>query len=1087
MNIQFVSASAGSGKTHHVVNSIEQALISGACRPGGLIATTFTVKAAQELRERIRRRLYEKQNALAERIDEGLIGTVHSVCGQLLERFAFEAGISPRVEIVVEEQAAALLAQSIESVADFGTLQSLQQIATRLGQHDRKFRFNWKSQVRDIVRAVQVNDLAPAVLTAMAEQSVAELTGFLPSPAIDDLDNALLGALDTCIKRIGSSEDETKGTREYCEFLEESRRELERGGARWSTWVKLAKEKPTKASLAHAAPVQAVAARFESHPGLRDDIRQYTCMVFRLAERSIAEYRRLKEERGLLDFDDLEQRALHLLRDVPAVRECLRQELDLLVVDEFQDTSPIQLGLFMSLATCARQTLWVGDIKQAIYGFRYSDPELVNAVVAAVVKTGELAEPLGHSYRSVPDLVHLTNALFIPAFGEALHLPEAQIQLQPERSNLLQPALEFLDLSSGTVTKRENKPKKLKNEQFAAALTERVAQWLANPPRVEARNGIRSLEPRDIAVLCRTNDDAAEIAASLSARGLPVSLVQSGLFATPEGRLGLACLRRLADPQDTLATAEIIALQGTLAPEQWLEHRLNYLDQLRQKRASAEGHVADRWGADEPYTHPAIQAIERARQHLSAACPSEALDLALNAADAFATVTAWGPSSARVAERRANLESLRALSRKFEQVCEASHLAATIAGFLFWCDDLAENGQDAKGLDDQINAVHVGTYHKAKGLEWPMVVCTGFDDAPKSRLWGLAVVPSAPGKPFDINDPLANRRLRFWAWPFGGQSDGIPLSDRVDASSAGVEAARVASQEELRLLYVGLTRARDLLVLARDPARPTPWLDLLGANWLQPGDAQVSLPGGAAIPVTNVTTTPPQATPPQVAESQYAWFPPSVPHTERIVARLIPSQQPAIDSATIGRTIDLGARLPLAGACDEADLGDALHSILAAEFVQPDHPMRWKSAEQILHRFGLGSSLKVDDVLAAADRFRSVLGNEFQPKSVLVEVPFEFTNAAGQRAAGFLDLLLETEAGWIVIDHKSFLGRREDWNAKALSYSGQLSCYRNALLATGRRCAGTWIHFIARGGLLEVQWDSPQNTESFRTGVKRIS
>jgi ATP-dependent exoDNAse (exonuclease V) beta subunit len=115
-NITFISASAGSGKTHRITEVIEDRLSKGLCRPGGLVATTYTVKAAQELRERVRRHLYNSGHAaLAERLNESLMGTVHGVCGQLLERFAFEAGISPRIEILSEEDAASLLVQAIGS------------------------------------------------------------------------------------------------------------------------------------------------------------------------------------------------------------------------------------------------------------------------------------------------------------------------------------------------------------------------------------------------------------------------------------------------------------------------------------------------------------------------------------------------------------------------------------------------------------------------------------------------------------------------------------------------------------------------------------------------------------------------------------------------------------------------------------------------------------------------------------------------------------------------------------------------------------------------------------------------------------
>ena len=107
MKIQFISAGAGTGKTHRVTEIIATKLADGTCRPTGLVATTFTKKAAHELAERIRGRLFAQgKSGLAQRMEEALIGTVHGVCQRLLGRFAFEAGISPRLEVLGEGAAA---------------------------------------------------------------------------------------------------------------------------------------------------------------------------------------------------------------------------------------------------------------------------------------------------------------------------------------------------------------------------------------------------------------------------------------------------------------------------------------------------------------------------------------------------------------------------------------------------------------------------------------------------------------------------------------------------------------------------------------------------------------------------------------------------------------------------------------------------------------------------------------------------------------------------------------------------------------------------------------------------------------------
>jgi ATP-dependent exoDNAse (exonuclease V) beta subunit len=183
---------------------------------------------------------------------------------------------------------------------------------------------------------------------------------------------------------------------------------------------------------------------------------------------------------------------------------------------------------------------------------------------------------------------------------------------------------------------------------------------------------------------------------------------------------------------------------------------------------------------------------------------------------------------------------------------------------------------------------------------------------------------------------------------------------------------------------------------------------------------------------------------------------------------LVPSQQPKLESASVGRIIDLGARLSFTGHPNEADVGDAIHAILAAEFVQSDHPNRETTVRRILLGYGLESLIQVEDVLAMADRFRARLLAEFPPKSILVEAPFDCQNETGQRLVGFVDLLLETDQGWVVIDHKSFPGGKSAWETEAISYSGQLALYRAALESLGKQVAGTWVHFTVGGGLVEV-------------------
>ena len=1069
MNITFISASAGSGKTYRVVQEIHQRLESGACRPGGLIATTFTTKAAGELKERLRQKLYSAdQGLLAERLNEAAIGTVHSVCRQLLERFAFAAGISPKVEIITEEQAADLLGLAIEAASPAEDIAKLLKLADALGQKNREGVYESQFQVKKIIGAAQANDFKASQLAEMADESCAELLSLLSPATTENLDTALKVVLDLAIQEISKNGDTTKTTDDYVSLLKESLRRLADGNLVWSDWVKLTKNEPGAKSKVRASPVVAVASRYESHPRFQGQIKEYIQTVFAFAQRAMVKFTEFKKARGWLDFADLEQLAFHLLRDHAGIIAQLKEDLDLLVVDEFQDTSPIQLALFMQLANCAKETVWVGDVKQAIYGFRNSDPVLIDAVVKTVDIAGGLAEPLGDSYRSLPDLVQLTNNLFVPAFAASLNLPEKQVRLKavakpPQKT---QAAIEFLELSSGVLNKTNGAPKKLTVAQFWTTVADRVSKYFETKVPLQVRDraqGLwRDLEPRDVAILCRTNDEATAVARVLFTRGLSVNLEQTGLFATPEVRFARACLRRLADPQDSLATAEIIALSGSLPSEEWLAKRLDYLANYKKN----PGQVGDGWGVLSPHNHPIITALEEARPRLNVLTPLEALDLALALADAPAVVSAWGFNNGQASQRRANLEALRILCREYETTSAAGMRPATIAGFFWWCDEKTESGP--KGLDPEANAIHVGTYHGSKGLEWSVVVCTGMSTEPRPRVWDIVVEPRNLELPFDSQKPLDNRRVRFWPWPFGQSSTGIPMDDRATQSPRGLRAEQQALQEELRLLYVGLTRARDRVVLAWDSAQPQNWLEGLKASWLKPGQSGLVLPDGTCLPAEHIKIVPPTAQVVSTVVKQYAWFPAAKPNTSKLPAQLIPSHQPALPKAIAKEIIELGARVTLRGKCDEAQLGDALHAILAAEMIQPGHGNREATAARILKGFNVQTIVDIQDALAMVDRFQKCVAERFRPKSALVEVPFEYVNDAGQRVAGFMDLLLDTAAGWIVVDHKSFPGARKEWEAKALSYSGQLKHYRDALKSNGRQCAGLWIHFAVGGGLVEV-------------------
>ena len=1039
-NIEFISAGAGSGKTYRMTGCLYDELKNGVL-PERVIATTFTKKAANELVERVRQRLMaENEFDLAIGMGEALIGTVNSVCGQLLGRLAFAAGLPPVLDVIDEQPAALFFAQALEDAVDTEEVRVLNRLAARFGLDD------WKKTLHALVNQARANTIAPEALPEQAEHSLGELLAFFPEPLERDLDAELQAVVAAALTEIAGNGDETKGTADYVSLLRDTLRKLERGELPWSDWVKLSKASATKRSDPEAAKVRDVALFYDRHPALTAEIGEWVRRVYGIAGRAMDSYRRFKQERGLIDFIDQEELLLRLLEN-PAVAASLQGEIDLLLVDEFQDTSPIQLALFVRLAGLAKKAVWVGDVKQAIYGFRGCDPALMSAVVKAMEQEGRPVETLGTSRRSRPQLVELANALFVPAF--AGQLPAAQVKLTPHRTELLDDnALEFWHL--------EGKNKDLRAGALAAA----VQRLFASGRRVVDRNSgqPRPLRFRDVALLCRTHKNAAQYVAAISALGLPVSLGRAGLLATPEARLALACLRRLVNAGDTLASAEIVALHGTLAPEQWLQDRLEFL---------ANGGDSRRWRLEGDNPHPALVALEQLRPELPVLSPAEVLERALLLAEVEHAVVAWGLTEFAVSQRLTNLETLRALARRFEDACRRTRSAATVPGLLFWLEDLAEEELDEREQDNSADAIQVLTHHGAKGLEWPAVICADLDAAIRPGVWGVTALSETPV--VDIAEPLAGRRLRYWPWPFGKQSAGISLNDRILNSPLGEEDLARQTQEARRLLYVSITRARDLLIMpfaANGKARP--WLDCLGADWLRATDGELLLPDGHKIICRELRFDSEAAEPGETTPISFPWFPQRLTPSPKLPATVIPSSLEAVP-ASIGRVLRLGERLTLRGKPDMNTVGTAVHGLIGAVLCGGLAVDSLARATALLDRYGVSSYLDAAEILARAELLKTTLVTEYGATAFYPEWPVQGVLDNCQRFAGWIDLLVDTPEGWILIDHKSFPGRSEEWAGQALGYSGQLAAYRTAVeVATERLVRSSWINFWIGGGMVEV-------------------
>ena len=1068
-HVTFISAGAGSGKTYRLTQELKKALLEGRTTPAGVIGTTFTVKAAAELRERVRDHLLAADHLeLAERSAESLIGTVHSVCERLLKRFAFELGLSPQLNVMSIEDGTRFFNQALDQELALRRVREMNVLSVRLGLAERGAP-RWHAAVKRVVDLARENDIDSTKLRGMAEDNVAELLRFFGKTLDADPTDELRRRVAVASKMLEDGidpTDTTDQTKKYRQLLVEAETSLGRHDCPWQIWMRLATRAPGKKSKVCSPPVQEIAVLYEHHPRFQDDLRTFTRAVYEIAADCMRRFKQLKTDHGLIDFADMEQLTLHAL-DHEAVRERLRDELELLLVDEFQDTNPMQLALFLKLAALAEKAIFVGDVKQAIYEFRGCDPTLVFATLDGLAAGNAGKDVLPNNYRSQRNLLHYLNELFAAAFGGDRKQPIERhaVTLAAKRDALAGPAVTTWRLQGTTEDQR-------------VALADGVARLVAEGELVVDP---QSEQPRpvrfgDIAVLARTNAHVEEIARALRAKQLPMKMTLQGLLTTAEITLAKSCLRRVADRADTLASAEILALADCAQPEQWLADRLRWLE---------DGNESIAWGEE---NHPVIRRLKDLREESALRSPVEIVARVLNEVDIRRIVAAWGPDAIRAAQRQKNLDAFLDLAVEYEKHAAAHHDPGTLTGFLFWLEHPSSPDLDLQPVVTSGDAVHVLSYHRAKGLEWPVVICADFDYVERLRIFDTRMRLM---KRFDISAPLAARQLRYWPNVFGGRKSGLPALDAIVASEEGKQWQEVAIAEQRRLAYVGMTRARDRLVLAlpesaargagKSSGKATgkgagksagkgKWMASFLQKYAIPTSDGTALPNGIRIPTaceTIAASTEPRAT----TAYQARWFHRRERQTQTRKFLQPSSLGPAAAGVgEVGHVFDFGERIRLRGN-EMADVGNGLHAILAAEFVNP-LPEReaLARAERMLIGHRVNGLLNGTDALAAARRFQRFVNARFAPSRIEVEVPVRLELRDGRVVRGYIDLLAETPAGWLIVDHKSSPQRKSTWRDEALKHGGQLKAYRDALAAAGRQPAACYIHFAVTGGLVEVRF-----------------
>ena len=848
-----VEAGAGSGKTAVMAGRIAL-MLAGGITPKTIAAVTFTELAASELLMRVREFVDELSagdiptelrvalpNGLSEdqrrhlaaasiAIDEITCSTIHGFCQRLIKPYPVEANIDPGAVLMDRGQADLAFLEITETwlretLAEDGSgllaeivLQDPVETVGLIHKILRHFRN----------RRVMTVD-APAALAPLVDAFRDAASGFAAFVRTVGVDEAETAAIVEQFSELAEAlasvfPDETPADlvrllvmRPHTDLCTDKGFRSYRKKGKWGKSAKRAGLSKADGDRLNTAAEGHYAACCEAWSSLLQTAASRVLTEFVHLVRPVMDrFRDYKRSAALLDFDDLIFAARDLLRDHEDVRRALSRRFAYVLVDEFQDTDPLQTEIFWRLCgeppAEAADTDWtsfkirpgalflVGDPKQAIYRFRGAD---VAAYIAA--REAFLAQDPGSvlsiltNFRSREPILRYVNDRFQPLLSAEHGQPgfTALDPFHPDREGGL--CVAALDIAVADADGKASAERQRDGE--AEAVADMCARLIGSEQIFDRDTGEhRPCRPGDIALLAPTGSDLWRYEEALERRGIPVATqAGKGLFRRQEIQDLIALTRVLADRRDTLALGALLRgpLVG-LTEEELLDivwglprpddapEALPRLDLGVSPDAIAHPHARD-----------IIEKLQTLRRRVNATTPH---DLLSQAVDVLRIRPILLQRHSGQAERAlANVDLYLNLSRPYAVRGLRAFAEAMTAA---WSDE----SRAVEGRPDaQEEAVALYTMHAAKGLEWPIVV-------PVNTMTQIIATESA------LTDRLTGR---FYCPVLGVRPTGYETA--LDTEKEELD------RERVRLWYVAATRARELLVLPRldVSAKASAWISLL--------------------------------------------------------------------------------------------------------------------------------------------------------------------------------------------------------------------------------------------------------------------
>ncbi len=1137
-----LSAGAGCGKTFVLTERFLRQLDPAGQGPrpdvlSRLVAITFTQRAAREMRQRIRRHCQQRADQatdpevrrrwqhLLHQLHTARISTIDSFCVSLLRRWPVEAELDPEFRVADEFESRVMQCQILKD--------SLRQL---LAQGDPVLLFVARSQGLHWLRTTLAEMLEKAPFVDFCSWSASGTSSLEPpGPPAQWFPQQLLapalalwqGWREALLERL-------KQLRE--QLLEHDVERLYRGlrAARLSgasseqnrqVWVEQLPRLMEGPLEQLPRVVRRIRAAWRFQGRWRDDpygdlgeqVKQFkqalgplvdfcpdwkllwheaqlTAAMSHLTCQLYEKYQQHKREQAVVDFADLLSHSVRLLRQHKQVRRQESKQIELLLVDEFQDTNPLQVELIRLLLDddlASGRLFLVGDYKQSIYRFRNAVPEQFLQVREEIPRRGRL--PLSRNFRSRPQVLRFVNALFEGAFAheyEPLHAHKRETK--PPCTVEFLWAMPEEGQSFGKVDEVR--------QREADLIARRIAMMLEQQEPLVYREHDGQVQPRpvapgDVAVLFRTLSDLPLYEAALQRYDIPYYVVRGKAFFAQQEVYDLTHLLRVV-----LWPEDEVALLGVLRSPIF-GIRDDVLVALGRPlagnfyRACWPENVPEAQRQGLQHAHAVLADLHQAKDRVSV---SELILRALRQTGYEAALLADFLGQRKLA----NLHKLLDMARAADATG-----GMTLADFVYQLESLVaqEPEEPSAALHPEAHgAVKLMSIHQSKGLEFPVVVVAD-----------------------------CNRRDRAGQVPFHYHEQLGPVVRASDQEREGTSAFELLEQREqeqrrqeaLRLFYVATTRAADYLILSAGFKKPeckaeSSWLELLASRFdLDTGT--YTGPSGEKPPAVRVTCHLPELSPRQKRSSppdpeilfaqaqQQKTQPPA--ELERFWSPVSPDGQ-AVAEFSFSRLDEplkelLGLDSDTAGGqkgvsggeeAFAAEVGRLVHEVLA----------RWDFAtsgadalEETLRRTAALRALEQEEIVAQAEKilrrfFRCPLPRRLQQARTLwreLEFLLAWPLQGPSRCLfrGFIDCLFcDAQGRWHLVDFKTSTAEKISLEDLAQRYKPQLWLYAQAagcVLKQEPQVVEVW--FLRHGQAVPLSW-SPQETrrlcEKIDRAVERV-